>query len=430
MNLYDEEAISSFVFGSRGNQQTFHHRWQLDGKLQECISCFSSIDADEPPSQHWLQHGREQQSQLSKQQQALLDIIEARQIDTFFICDESAKDDLESFMSDSCSRAVPELLRWLFHNGAQRLEFNLTCYVNVLSQVYIFQSGTLAVQHHYDIEECVSVIYDMITQRIENYLTSSHGVGLDECSITRLRIQVKRTRDEHESGCRVGDLELPLPLQLRHEAATTSCSTTSEAELASLHAAYVKHQRECNGYFPSNMRVNLYGLQQCQTTKELYVVPYHISETLQQRPNKNFLILNNIQGEFQRLHELQTPIEKSQKSGNANSRARALQCRRCRAQFKCRSRLHIHQQLRCGQDFSVDSIHPDIMEIYEQCLPISHSVFQFNCYGITKPKTVMQKSQFVPRVECDWRGKSSVKVQNGPCVIISNAQLSSPCKLS
>ncbi|XP_062127677.1 protein terminus-like [Drosophila sulfurigaster albostrigata] len=434
-SVYDEEPISSFVFGSRGNQQTFRHQWQVDGELQECDTCFSSIDADEPPSQHWLQHGRQQQPQLSKQQQAVLDIIEARRIETFFICDESAKDDLDSFMSDTCSRAVPELLRWMFHNGSQRVEFNLACYVNVLSQVHIFQSGSLCVEHHYDIEECVSVIYEMITQRIENYLASSHDVGLEECSITRLRVQVKRMRNDNESAC---DLELPLPLQLRHESATVSHnSKTSEAELASLHAAYVKHHRECNGYFPSNMRVNLYGLQQCQTTKELYVVPYHISETLQQQPNKNFLILNNSMGQFQRLHELQTPIEqvsnssesqKNQKHNN-NSRSRPLQCRRCRAQFKCRSRLHIHQQLRCGQDFSVDSMHPDIVEIYEQCLPISRSHFQFNCYGITKPKTVMRKGQFVP-IECDWRKKSSVQVQHGPCVIISNSEMGSPCKLS
>ncbi|KAL7731632.1 hypothetical protein ACLKA6_007984 [Drosophila palustris] len=427
--MHDEEPISSFVFSSVGDQQTFHHQWLVDGQLHECSTCYSSIDADEPPSQHWLQCGEEQRPQLSKQQQAVLDIIEARQIETFFICDESAKDKLEHFMAETCARAVPELLRWMFHNGSQRVEFNLACYVNVLDQVHIFQSGTLGVQHHYDIEECVSVIYEMITQRIENYLASSHNVGLDECSITRIRIQVKRMRDDNNES-EGSSLDLPLPLQLRHEAASSGSSNTSESELASLRAAYVKHQRECHGYFPSNMRVNLYGLQQCQTTKELYVVPYHISETLQQQPNKNFLILNNIMGQFQRLHELQTPIASSNSSSRSRSQSRSpLQCRRCRTQFKSRSRLQIHQQLRCGQDFSVDSIHPDIIEIYEQCLPISRSVFQYACYGITKPKTVMRKGQFVP-IECDWRSKSSVQVQHGPCVVISNSQLSSPCKLS
>ncbi|XP_030566964.1 protein terminus-like [Drosophila novamexicana] len=419
--MYNEEPISSFVFNNEGEKQTFRHQWHVEGQLHECTTCYSSIDADEPPSQHWLRRGEEQRPQLTKQQQAVLDIIEARQIETFFFCDESAQHKLEQFMAETCSRAVPELLRWMFHNGTQRLEFNVACYVHVQNQVHIFQSGTLAVQHHYDIEESVSVVYELLTQRIQNYLSSSHDVSLDECSITRIRVQLKRQREDTESAGSPS-LALPLPLQLRQETAARS-NLTSEADLASLRAAYVKHQRECNGYFPPNMRVNLYGLQQCLTTKELYVVPYHISETLQQRPNKNFLILNDIMGQFQRLHELQTPMAPN----NSRSRTRPFQCRRCRAQLKSRSRLHIHQQLRCGQDFSLDSIHPDIVEVYEQCLPISRSVSLYTCYGITKPKTVIRKGQFVP-IECDWRRKSSVQVQHGPCVVISNAQLSSPCK--
>ncbi|XP_023176646.2 protein terminus-like [Drosophila hydei] len=414
--MYEEESISSFVFSNEGDQQTFHHQWRVEGQLHECSTCRSSIDADEPPSQHWLRRGEQLQPQLTKQQQAVLDIIEARQLETFFFCDESAQQKLDDFLAETCSSAVPELLRWMFHNGTQCLEFHVACYVLVQNQVHICQSGTVLVQHHYDIEECVSVVYELLTQRIQNYLRSSHDVGLDECSITRIRVQLKRKRAESDT---MNLTSLPLPLQLSQ--ATSGHSGTSESDLASLRAAYVKHQRECNGYFPPNMRVNLYGLQQCQTTKELYVVPYHISETLQQRPNKNFLILNDIMGQFQRLHELHTPI------GPIRSRSRPYTCRRCRAQFKQRSRLHIHQQLRCGQDFSLDSIHPDIVEVYEQCLPVSRSASQYTCYGATRPKTVIRKGQFVP-IECDWRRKSSVQVQHGPCVVISNAQLSSPCK--
>ncbi|EDV94262.1 GH11100 [Drosophila grimshawi] len=423
-SVYSEQPISSFVFSSEGTQQSFHHQWHVGEQLHECSSCYSSIDADEPPSQHWLRHAEDQRPQLSKQQQAVLDIIEARQIETFFFCDESAQHQLQQFMAETCDRAVPELLRWMFHNGTQRVEFNVACYVHVQNQVLIFQSGTLCVQHHYDIEECVSVVYELMTQRIANYLCSSHDVSLEECSITRMRIQLKRRRDDNESS----ESPSALPLQLRQESITgnsTSSSSSSETELASLRAAYVKHQRECNGYFPSNMRVNLYGLQQCRITKELYVVPYHISETLQQRPNKNFLILNDIMGQFQRLHELHAPVAAANNSNR--SRSRPLKCRRCRVEFKCRSRLHIHQELRCGQDFSVDSMHPDIVEVYEQCLPISRCASQYACYGITRPKTIMRKGQFVP-IECDWRRKSSVQVQHGPCVVISNAQFTSPCK--
>ncbi|XP_002008621.2 protein terminus [Drosophila mojavensis] len=418
----DMEPISSFVFSNEGDQQTFHHQWYVEGQLHECSTCRSSIDADEPPSQHWLRRGEQQQPQLTKQQQAVLDIIEARQLETFFFCDESAQQKLDEFLAETCSTSVPELLRWMFHNGTQRLEFQVACYVLVQNQVHICQSGTVVVQHHYDIEECVSVVYELLTQRIQNYLCSSHDVSLDECSITRIRVQLKRKREESETLSANSLATLPLALQLSHSSSTTTTTTTtSESELASLRAVYVKHQRECNGYFPPNMRVNLYGLQQCLTTKELYVVPYHISETLQQRPNKNFLILNDIMGRFQRLHELHTPIQPSR------GRSRPYKCRRCRALFKKRSRLHIHQQLRCGQDFSLDSIHPDIVEVYEQCLPVSRSPSQYTCYGATKPKTVIRKGQFVP-IECDWRRKSSVQVQHGPCVVISNAQLSSPCK--
>lgn len=426
--MYQEETNSSFVFGSEGTQQTFNHRWQSAGAWHDCTTCYSSIDADEPPSQHWLRHGEERRPQLSKQQQAVLDIIEARQIETFFFCDESAKDNPEDFLHETCERSVPELLRWMFHNGTQKLEFSLACYVNVFNQVLIFQSGNLAVQHHYDIEESVSVVSDILTQRMHNYL------GQDDCSITRMRLQLRRYREDTETGGNADGLALPLPLQLRYGsvgARSRSSSNCSESERASLRAAYVKHQRECPGYFPPNMRVNLYGLQQCQTTKELYVVPYHISETLQQQPNRNFLILNDIMGQFQRLHELPTPAVTSCSDSSSNSSStrslRTLQCRRCRAEFKSRSRLHIHQQLRCGQDFSVDSLHPDIVEVYEQCLPISRSVLQYACYGITKPKTIIHKGHFVP-IECDWRSKSSVQVQHGPCVVISNSQLGSPCK--
>ncbi|XP_046867842.1 protein terminus [Drosophila willistoni] len=447
--MFDEEPISSFVFTNESTTQTFHHQWYAQGQLHECATCFSCIDADEPPSQHWLHDGQESNKllQLSKQQQAVLDIIEARQIETFFFCDESAKDKLEHFMGETCARGVPELLRWMFHQGnTLSVEFNLACYVNVENQVLIFQSGNLQVDHHYDIEECVSVVYDMLLQRIHNYL----DMGLEECSITRLKVQVKRNCIE-DNGDSTIDSQYSLPLQLRQEvtgasslssSSSSSSSVSSESDLATIRAAYLKHSRECHGYFPPNMRVNLYGLQQCRTTKEIYVVPYHISETLQQLPNKNFLIVNNILGQFQRLHELPTRLATEDTSSSVpaspsstsssptssnSSRSSSLQCRRCRTQFSRSSKLHIHQQLHCGQDFTVDSMHADIVEIYEQCLPISRTVFQYACYGITKPKTVMRKGQFVP-IECDWRSESSVKVQHGPCVVISNAQHSSPSK--
>ncbi|XP_017030902.1 protein terminus [Drosophila kikkawai] len=422
--MYDDEPISSFVFTNEATTQTFHHQWFAQGQLHECATCYSSIDADEPPSQHWLRGGEASQGlQLTKQQQAVLDIIEARQIETFFFCDESSRDKHDHFMGETCARGVPELLRWMFQNNTIAVEFNLACYVNAMDQVLIFQSGSLKVEHHYDVEECVSVVYEMLMQRIENYLNCSCEYGMDECSITRVRVQVKRIRVEVESP---GSTPFALPLQLRQEEEDLPATSTSESELAILRSAYLKHYRECNGYFPPNMRVNLYGLQQCKTTKELYVVPYHVSETLQQLPNKNFLILNNIMGQFQRLHELSTPV-KSIERDPSGSPLKNLQCRRCRTQFTRSSKLHIHQQLHCGQDFSVDSMHADIVEIYEQCLPISRSVFQYACYGITKPKTVMRKGQFVP-IECDWRSESSVKVQHGPCVVISNAQHNSPCK--
>ncbi|XP_037721430.1 protein terminus [Drosophila subpulchrella] len=426
--MFDDEPISNFVFTNDETTQTFHHQWFSQGQLHECPTCYSSIDADEPPSQHWLRGGEGSQGlQLTKQQQAVLDIIEARQIETFFFCDESSKDKLDHFMGETCARGIPELLRWMFQNNTMAVEFNLACYVNAMDQVLIFQSGSLKVDHYYDVDECVGVVYEMLMQRIENYLNCSSEYGMAECSITRLKVQVKRIRVDAESHSAESPF-FALPLQLKQEEGltTTSSPSTSESELASLRSAYLKHFRECNGYFPPNMRVNLYGVQQCKTTKELYVVPYHVSETLQQLPNKNFLILNNIMGQFQRLHELSTPV-KSIEGEPTSSPPKDLHCRRCRAQFSRSSKLHIHQKLRCGQDFSVDSMHADIVEIYEQCLPISRSVFQHACYGITKPKTVMRKGQFVP-IECDWRSESSVKVQHGPCVVISNAQHSSPCK--
>ncbi|EDW94609.2 uncharacterized protein Dyak_GE19957 [Drosophila yakuba] len=356
-----DEPISSFVFTNEETTQTFHHQWFAQGQLHECATCYSSIDADEPPSQHWLRGGEASQGlQLTKQQQAVLDIIEARQIETFFFCDESSKDKLEHFMGETCARGIPELLRWMFQNNTVAVEFNLACYVNAMDQVLIFQSGSLRVDHHYDVDESVGVVYEMLMQRIENYLNCSSEYGMAECSITRLKVQVKRIRVDAEDSS-----SFALPLQLQEDeglTTTTGCSTSE----------------------------------------------------------------NNIMGQFQRLHELSTPVNSIERD-QTSSPLKELHCRRCRTQFSRRSKLHIHQKLRCGQDFSVDSMHADIVEIYEQCLPISRSVFQHACYGITKPKTVMRKGQFVP-IECDWRSESSVKVQHGPCVVISNAQHSSPSK--
>ncbi|XP_030372079.1 protein terminus-like [Scaptodrosophila lebanonensis] len=426
--MHDDDCVSNFAFSTDEDSQVFHHQWYAQGKLHDCPTCYSRITADEPPSQHWLRDGKKTgQLQLTRQQQAVLDIIESRQIETFFFCDESAKDKLEHFIGETCTQSVPELLRWMFHNRTLRIEFNVACYVNIINQdqVLIFQSGTLGVEHHYDVDECVTVIYELLMERIQNYLSCSYDVDLENCSITRIRVQVKRVqRNASEDGeLNASSQLMALPLQLHHQSACRSSSnSSSEEELSSLHAAYVKCERECHGYFPPNMRVNLYGIQQCQTTKELFVVPYHISETLQKLPNKNFLILNDVMGQFQRLHRLDAPL-----IATPTPRSTKLECRRCRTHFKRRSRLLIHQQLRCGQDFSVDSMHADIVEVYEQCLPISRSVFQYACYGITKPKTIMRKGQFVP-IECDWRSESSVKVQHGPCVVISSAYNSSPCK--
>ncbi|ALC45032.1 CG6885 [Drosophila busckii] len=263
--------------------------------------------------------------------------------------------------------AVPRLLRFLKYE-ANRLQVTIGFYVNVTKQRMYYESSPIAIAHHLDIEETVDMIFSLLLEKISSYVMMHQRVPLEACTIKRLKVIVKREWN--------GKLSLPLQYRVKCDGPAPG-SIKESVDLALLTQSFINYHGQRFGHFPISLRVNLFSLRVCATTKELYVVPYLLrSEDWTNTPT--FLIQTNVTGEFQGLQE----IHNVHKFLKEDSRDHVFECRLCKSHFADRTQFALHKQISCGSGFGVWHMDGDSIELYENCMQLSRDFLHFPWVGI------------------------------------------------
>ncbi|XP_030571472.1 protein terminus [Drosophila novamexicana] len=359
---------SRFIFEMTENTRTFRHQRKINNQIINCPTCHSLVGANEPYSHHWLGNQDDQHINLGLDEKKLLKRIERERIETFFLCDESALDRTNEFLLQAGIEAIPQLLRFLIYE-ASRLELTVGFYVNVSKQHMYYESTPVKIDHHLDIKETVDMVFSILLEKISSFVLVQQRVPFEACTIKRLKVNVKRQLQ--------GQQQIPLQYRVKCDARYPNTKNTTCVDLELLSKSFRSYHGQRFGHFPASLKVNLYCLRVCASTKELYAVPYLLrSEDVNTTPT--FLILTNVAGEFQGMHE----IRNVRRFLKADTKDHMLECRQCKSHFADRLQFALHRQIDCGGGFMIWHINPESVELYENCFLLPKQYFKFAWFGI------------------------------------------------
>ncbi|XP_075162109.1 protein terminus-like [Haematobia irritans] len=415
MMLLLSMPISSYSFVTTAGQRKFVHSWHYENnEVIECNKCSSSCKETDAYGKHWIQPktldvdaNDNDPTAINRESDAtatmgmamiptkshgptigpttiipvtamasstngfagitspLMDhreIIVSRNIESFMLCDDTKTvSDSQQFLLDAGIKAIPDLLsavyamRW---GLCLSLGVVLRFYVKIKGNLFRLQTTELLIRHHFDIRESVDMMFSMLLEKLKRLLDGGESIGAmpKNFTIQRMNIKVQRYRESQPA----------LPLQYARKQNPREGPSQSVLDLALLNSWFRQHlltSQHLNGSDPP-FPCNLYTIQQCQNSLELYVVPYYLeSQSKDSNLGRNFAILCDISGYFLGLQE----ISNIRRFLHHSWEDRLLECPHCQEKFVQHSKLHLHKMLNCGQGFEFVKIDSDSIEIYEHC---------------------------------------------------------------
>ncbi|XP_013118005.1 protein terminus-like [Stomoxys calcitrans] len=395
--------ISSYTFVTSGGQRRFVHSWQNENNdVIECNKCGSSCKETDAYGNHWIQPKTlddndnelksaniEGMNPAAMQSHRLptgptsipasstnglgrittlmdhKEIIVGKNIESFMLCDTKAVSDTQQFLLDAGIKAIPDLLRaaCAVSGPVRSLDIVLRFYVTINGEVFTLQTTALVINHYYDIRESVDMMFAMLLEKLKRYMASCSK----DCSAQQKDFSIKRINIKVQRFC---ERNPTLPLQFARKQAPTAAMTTGSGnkhqDLALINSWFRKHlltSQPLNGKdlpFPCN----LYSIQQCSNSLELYAVPYHLNFKANNLLScRSFAIICDISGYFIGLQE----ISNIRRFLHHSSEDRIVSCSSCLENFTEPSKLTLHKMLNCGRGFELVKMDPDFIEIYEQC---------------------------------------------------------------
>uniref|UniRef100_A0A6P4EL82 Protein terminus n=1 Tax=Drosophila rhopaloa TaxID=1041015 RepID=A0A6P4EL82_DRORH len=297
---------SRFIFEVVENSRIFRHQFFVNGSRRaECNTCENHVPVSEPYNHHWRNDIKNQKSyyiQMGLPEKQILKTIEDQAIEEFILCDGSIAARTNDFLLDAGMDAVPQLLRFLSF-GTEKLEATVGFYVDVKKERMYYESSPINIENHLDIGEAVDMIFSMLLEKISNYVLLHHRVPLEACVIRRMKVTVKRFCHSPKANS-FSVSKIPLQYRVKNAAECfESANNKSSVELAKLAETYL-NQKDQGRPIPATLKVNLYIFRVCNTSKELYAVPYLLhGEDVENTPT--FIIQTDVVGGFQGLLEIQ-----------------------------------------------------------------------------------------------------------------------------
>lgn len=356
---------NTFTFSIDGNWRTFHHRWHIAGTAYECNACSTTCNVREAYSKHW---SNDKRTLYSAEQLEQLKTIEEYGVNNFILCNEYNRSSNQFILSAS-TQAVPQLLRLLFR-GAALLHLRLTIHVRALSKTdYLFCSNELTLAHHLDITVCVYMMTLMLVEKIEAYMYARYPKHFEDYNVIRIKISVRRELNTTPSTSNVPTkCTLPLLYSVKNATAPPSTQDISAQAVAD---------------------ANLYCFRVCDRTQELYVVPYQLGkckcDSKTQEAHKtwkrigcgaHYIMLNDVDDTQQQLLKI-TNISRFLRIDD-----RECTCLQCKEFFLTPAEFELHKLLDCGRGFEVLQLDRDYVEIYEKCIPMRYSDYNWALYAI------------------------------------------------
>lgn len=361
-----------FYFRVRGNTRTFCHKPLYQEFSQLCPTCDNQVGADEPFSHHWLNADDAQHIKLGLTEKILLKRIEREHIETFMLCDDSPVERTSQFLNEAGMEAVPQLLRFLNYE-ASRLEVTIGFYVNIgFQQMIYYEMCPVMINHFLDIEETVELIFQVMMEKILSYIEKRSLVRMeDSWTVKRLKVIVKRHWEPQLQ------MQLPMQYRVKNDKPIPAFARPPKVDLALLTESFLNYHGKRYAQFPASLKVNIFSLRVCASTKELFTVPYLISShELSKMPT--FLIQTNVVGEFQGFYQ----INNVGRFLKADSMDHCYICPDCYAHFSETSVYKLHKQINCGLSIVIMELDTERPEIYENCVPLPKEFFKFAWYGI------------------------------------------------
>ncbi|XP_017072020.1 protein terminus [Drosophila eugracilis] len=374
---------SRYTFEIVENWRVFRHQFFVNGtRRTDCNTCESRVSASDPYYHHWrndIQNGRGYYIKLGSEEEQILKTIEKRGVEEFILCDGSITPRTNDFLLDAGMDAVPQLLRFLSF-GTDKLEATVGFYVDVKKERMYYESSPLNIEHHLDIVEAVDMIFSMLLEKISNYVLLQQRVPLEACVIRRMKVTVKRFCHSPKEKSKSATI---LPLQYRVKKAAEclgSGSNKTPSDLVKIAETYLSQENEGRP-IPASLKVNLYTFRVCNTSKELYVVPYLLhGDDVDSTPT--FIIQTDVVGGFQGLLE----VRNIRKFLRADSYDRVIECRQCQSHFVDPVHLALHKQISCGRNFMVWHMDMDAIELHENCLPLPKKYFKYEWIGLASKR--------------------------------------------
>ncbi|XP_017111815.1 protein terminus [Drosophila elegans] len=370
---------SRFIFDILENSRTFRHQFFVNGSRRaECTTCENRVPDSEPYHHHWrndIKNNRSYYIKLSAEEKQILKKIEDRAVEEFILCDGSITARTNDFLLEAGMDAVPQLLRFLSY-GTEKLQATVGFYVDVKKERMYYESSPLNIEHHLDIGEAVDMIFSMLLEKISNYVLLHQRVPLEACVIRRMKVTVKRFCHPPKSNFSRAS-KLPLQYQVKNATEMLeSASKKSYCDLAKLAETYLSQGRS----LPASLKINLYVFRVCNTSKELYVVPYLLNGDVEETPT--FIIQTDVVGGFQGLLE----IRNIRKFLRTDSQDRVFECRQCQSHFVDRVHFALHKRIDCGRNFMVWHMDKDAIELHENCLPLPKEYFKYEWTGLASKR--------------------------------------------
>lgn len=374
------QKTPSYTFVNVAGRRTFFHRWHdlENDEVIECCKCGTTCKETDAYSQHWLLQTAKQNQvsddELNRWQRTAvmkrLPAIVSQNIESFMLSDAKVTQDTHQFLLDAGLTAIPDLLRVLYAaEHCKALMVRLKFFVEIKDEMFVLQTNELEIKHHSDIRESVDMMFLMSLERLRTFMIlkplrhagrRQRPLQPNEYRIKRIHISAQRIPLNH---LKEDILMLPLHFRQKNASKLPTPQQVNAIKLLTWNfRQYLKTDQK--QHFKPPFPCNLYCFRTCPNTQEVYAVPYHFTWKSEEFSNiPNFIILENIRGEFQQLQEI-ADIKKFLQVPQHNM---VVTCRRCQLTFVQPTELYLHLMLTCGNEFEILQIHPDVIEIYEHC---------------------------------------------------------------
>ncbi|XP_037932089.1 protein terminus-like [Teleopsis dalmanni] len=405
MNRFNEiapsqEPNSSFTYSVYSPEtREFIHRWHTKrGKIIDCETCYDITERNEPLGKHYVKNTYVTNLRMTHDERAKLRAIIDNDTNTFIMKHDNATEGNMDFLAAAAIDELPSTIRILFVIS-EKVYIQTSFYVKINNYNFVFESTELAIENHFDIDDSIDMLFILLLEKVKTFMKSLGYLNTDNFRINRLNVYLRMERSNFINGVK----KMSLPRKFRVKGVTIDvdpeelkCENEKKesCNIDTITEAYLNYKTSGNKFFLTSLKnVNLYCLQLCHTSLELYTVPFYLAGLpASRKENRDFVILEDVEGDFQHFMEITKPVEFAQ---NDDPKAK-FTCEKCNVSYGEKAKLNLHEALNCGDNFEIFETDSN----YEEEYPIHFEMKTHNetwlLFGL---RNIEKELQLMPAID-------------------------------